>query len=104
MIVRYPLECSACQSITVLRIGVSNRSREPFRLVCQECGQDISGVFLTDQERFDVLGVTELTGARLAKSEEGARFYHQYHPDFAIDTTTPTFGNGLTVSPFLRRR
>jgi hypothetical protein len=102
MNVRYPLKCHGCGSITVLRIGVSYREREPFEFACQECSQDISGIHVTDQKRYRVVGVEDLSGAEQAHSEEGAKFYHQYHPDFATDTTTPTTPTGLGMSPFLQ--
>jgi hypothetical protein len=80
---------------------VSNRAREPFKFDCQECGQEISGVFLTDQTQARVLGLTDMSGADLAESESDAKYYHQYHPDFAIDTTSPTWPGGLSLTPFM---
>lgn len=101
MIVQNPLRCLACKTVTVLRIGVSNRPREPFRFTCQECNQEISGVFNTDQKRGKVLGLTDLLGAEEATSTEDVKFYHLYHPDFGTDSTGPALPGGLTLSPFL---
>lgn len=32
---------------------------------------------------------------------DDAKFYHQYHPDFAVDSNTTMFADGLSMSPFM---
>ena len=63
MIVRYPLKCDGCGTVTVLRISVGHREREPFRFECEECHQVVSGVFITARavDRWPV-AVSHLSG------------------------------------------
>ncbi|HVN33105.1 MAG TPA: hypothetical protein VMT45_14075, partial [Thermoanaerobaculaceae bacterium] len=56
------------------------------------------GVFVTDQEAGTVKGLQDLHGATLVGSEEGAKYFHMYSPDFATDTA---YAETLGPSPFI---
>ena len=98
MIVRYPLKCNGCGVITILRIAVSHRDRDPFHFECEECHREISGIFVTDQQAAAVKGIEDLRGAALSETEDGAKYFHLYSSDFATETSQESV-TGL--SPFL---
>lgn len=98
MIVRYPLSCNGCGAVTVLRIAVGHRDRDPFRFECEQCHQEISGTFVTDQKAVAVKGLEDVAGATLAESEEGAQYYHLYSSDFATESSQE---QALGLSPFM---
>jgi hypothetical protein len=91
--------CANCGKTTAFRVQIGYRKVEPVDFACQECQNRFRADLQLDQERGEVLGYKNLTGATIVSSDT-FDFIVNYAPDFAqsVDSVNADFVSSFIES------